>query len=243
MNYSVFVLGTSSFAREEHGDQKLNDLKVNQESLVHVPVPVETASAYPPGLHEVEFTSCDHLKIKKAVVLMSFMTILLRSLCFELLINPNKEFDVFPGSVKIIKQIMKKVFSCSLRVLILRLLFSKLKLPKTGGRKHFHCHPNSTWLYCLKGAARKSEGWRSQVTSFSGWAQTEEDRKVTGSDCRFTTVFKVVIVGNFLVKWTTAIIIFFPPWSMKVTRNGLMTAEDTGILCRSLFICFILSME
>lgn len=154
--------------------------------------------------------------------------------------NPNKEFEVFPGSVKIIKQKMQKVLSCSLRVLILR-LFSKLKLHKTGGRKHFHCHPNSTCLYCLKGAARKSEGWRSQVTSFSGWAQTEEDRKVTGSDCRFITVFKMVIVGNFLVKWTTAIIP--PPWSMKVTRNGLMTAEDTGILCRSLFICFVLSME
>lgn len=153
MNYSVFVLGTSSFAREEHGDQKLN-LKVNQESLVYVPVPVETAPAYLPA----EFTSCDHLKIKKAVLLMSFMTILLRSLCFELLINTNKEFEVFPGSVKIIKQIMKKVLSCSLRVLILRLLFSKLKLHKTGGRQHFHCHPNSTWLYWLKGAARKSEG-------------------------------------------------------------------------------------
>lgn len=80
VNYSVFVLGTSSFDREEHGDQKLNDLKVNQESLVYVPVPVETAPAYLPGLHQMEFTSCDHLKIKKAVVLMSFMTILLRSL-------------------------------------------------------------------------------------------------------------------------------------------------------------------
>lgn len=157
MNYSVFVLGTSSFAREEHGDQKLNDPKVNQESLVYVPVPVETAPAYLPGFNQMEFTSCDHLKIKKSVLLMSFMTILLRSFCFELLSNPNKEFDVFPGSVKIIKQIMKKVLSCSLCVLILRLLFSKLKLHKTGGHQHFHCHPNSTWLYWLMGAARKSD--------------------------------------------------------------------------------------
>lgn len=50
------------------------------KSLVHVPVPMETAPAYLPGLHQMEFTSCDHLKIKKAVVLMSFMAILLRSL-------------------------------------------------------------------------------------------------------------------------------------------------------------------
>lgn len=77
--FSVCV-GTSSFARKEHGDQKLNDLKVNQESLVYVPVPMETAPAYLPGFNQMEFTSCDHLKIKKAVVLMSFMTILLRSL-------------------------------------------------------------------------------------------------------------------------------------------------------------------
>lgn len=119
MNYSVFVLSTSHFAREEHGDQKLNDLKVNQESLVYVPVPVETAPAYLPGLHQMEFTSCDHLKIKKAVVLMSFVTILLRSLCFELLINPNKEFEVFPGSVKIIKQIMKKVLSSCFNIEII----------------------------------------------------------------------------------------------------------------------------
>lgn len=231
----MFVLGTSSFAREEHGDQKLNDLKVNQESLVYVPVPVETAPAYLPGLHQMEFTSCDHLKIKKAVVLMSFMTILLRSLCFELLMNPNKEFEVFPGSVKIIKQIMKKVLSCSLRVLILR-LFSKLKLHKTGGRKHFHCHPNSTWLYCLKGAARKSEGWRSQVTSFSGWAQTEEDRKVTGSDCRFITVFKVVIVGNFLVKWTTVIIIFPPFGAWK-------SPEMDWWLLKTLEFCVVLYLS
>lgn len=78
--HHINVLGTSSFARKEHGDQKLNDLKVNQESLVYVPVPMETAPAYLPGFNQMEFTSCDHLKIKKVVVLMSFMTILLRSL-------------------------------------------------------------------------------------------------------------------------------------------------------------------
>lgn len=132
---------------------------------------------------------------------------------------------------------MQKVLSCSLRVLILR-LFSKLKLHKTGGRKHFHCHPNSTCLYCLKGAARKSEGWRSQVTSFSGWAQTEEDRKVTGSDCRFITVFKVVIVGNFLVKWTTAIIPPPPPeheshqkWTDDCWRHWNFVSFFIYLLC------------